>query len=223
MCFVIAAALAAVGYFVPHLLPFTEALLASIFGIFVALGIAILVIEGTSLTRLGRRNKIMERTARSIRSDAAYAISWDTLALGRWLGSILPEQVAVDEEINDIQDLNWESSVNPVLLKVFQRAQQVTTKDIDILDPIPEDDYKRTVFETRNFVNDIRKRLESNLDVHERLLELSEALEELEQILTICLWPMNIREEENRFHCLSQLGIASIEFHESLGRMHLRL
>ena len=225
----LAVASAAAGYMAPYLisdadaLDFTQTLLGSSFGVCIALGIAVWLIEGTSLTRQGRRSEIIERTAKSIISHAVEAISWDTLDLGRWLGSVLPEQVDVDEEIWKTQDLNWESAVNPVLRKVFQRAQQVTRKDIDILDPIPEDEYKRTAFGIRNIVIDVRTRLESDLDVHERLLELSEGLEKLEQVLTTCLWPFNIQEEENRFHCLGQLGIACIDFHEYLNRVYRRL
>ena len=207
----------------PRLLPFSKALLASSFGVFLTLGIAILVIEGASLTRLGRRNKIIERTSRAIIADAAEKISWSTLGLGRWLGSVLPKQIVVDEEINNDQNQNWESSVNPVLLNVFRLAEQVCSVDINTLDPIPLEDYKETVLGTRNLVSDVRRRLESNLDVHERLLELSEAIEKLEQVLTHCWWPENIREEENRFRSLGQLGTASIDFHESLNRIRRRL
>ena len=225
----LAAALAAAGYIAPHLLPdkdvldFTRALLSSLFGVCLAFGIAVWLIEGTSLTRQGRRSKIIGITAKSIISYATEAISWDALALGRWLGSVLPEQIIVDEEINKIQTSNWENSVNPVLLRVFQQAQQTMTKDIHIQDPIPQDEYRRTVFATRDFVREIRRRLESNLDVHERLWELSESLENLEEVVTKCWWPVNFREEENRFHCLGQLGIASVEFHESLNRIYRRL
>lgn len=209
---------------VPRLCTFTEALLASLFGVFFALGIAILVIEGTSLTRLGKRNKIIELTSRSIIANTAETISWSTLALGRWLGSVLPQQVDVDEEINNIQDPNWESSVNPVLLKVFQRAGQVGAADINAMNPVLlEEDYRTIIYGKKDFINDVRTRLESNLDVHERLLELSEALVKLEQVLTNCWYPVNIREEENRFHSLGQLGIASVDFHESLNRIHRRL
>lgn len=225
----LAVALAAAGYMVPDLLPdnevldFTRALLSTLSGVCLASGVAVLLIEGDSLTRQSRRSKITRLTAKSIISYAAEAISWDALALGRWLGSVLPEYTSVDEEINKSQGSNWENSVNPVLIKVFQQAQQVTTKDINILDPIPEDEYKRTVFATRDFVSEVRKRLESNLDVHERLLELSESLEKLEQVLTRCSWPINIREEENRFYCLGQLGTTFIELHESLNRIYRRL
>lgn len=219
----LAIASAAAGFSIPGLPPFAEALLSSSFGVFLALGIAIYFIDGTSLTRLGRRNKIVERTAKSIISDAAYAISWDTLALGRSLGSVLPEEIVVDEEINDIDDKNWESSVNPVLSKVFQRAQQVRATDIKSAAPVPVDEYERTITGTKNLVRDIRGRVESNLDVHEQLLELSDALGDLEQVLIRCSWPMNIREEDNRFRSLGQLGTACIQFHESLNRIYRRL
>ena len=226
---VLAVVSAAAGYIAPHLMPdndeldFTRAILSSLTGVFLALFIAVVLIEGSSLTQQRRRSKIIGITAKSVISYAVEPTSWDALDLGRWLGSVLPEPVDVDEEINKIQDPNWENSVNPVLLKVFQQAQQVTTKDINILDPIPEDDYKRTISGTRDFVSEVRRRLESNLDVHERLFELSESLEKLEQVLRNCSWPINIREEENRFHCLGQLGSAFIEFHESLNKIYRRL
>ncbi len=226
-CFITSVALAVVGYVVPRLLPFTKALLASLIGVLLALGVAIVLIEGSSLTRLGRRGKIIKRTANSIISDAAFAISWDTLALGRMLGSVLPEQIDVDSEIqnqeNKIQYPSWESSVSPVLRGVFELAKSVNATDIEYVDPVPPDDYKRTVLGTRDFVRGILKRLESNLDVHERLLELSEALDKLDHVITQCLYPINIREEENRFRSLGQLGIASIDFQESLNTIHGRL
>ena len=212
-CFIASVALATVGYVVPRLLPFTEALLASLFGVFIALGIAILVIEGTLLTRLGRRDKIIARTSKAIISDAAEKISWSTLGLGRWMGSVLPEEIIVDEEINAIQDPHSESSVNPVLRKVFQRAQQVRATDIKIAAPIPipVDEYERTIAGTKDLVRDIRLRVEGNLDVHEQLLELSDALGDIEQVLIRCWWPVNIREEDNRFRCLGQLGTACVQ------------
>ena len=201
---------------VPHLLPFTEALLASLFSVFFALSIAIFLIEGPSMTRLGRRNRIIERTSKAIIVDAAEKVSWSTLGLGRWLGSILPQPIFVDEEINNIQGQDWEYSVNPVLRKVFQLAEQVRVADIEGLDLVPEDEYKRTLVGTRNIAIEVRRRMESNLDVHERLFELSEELGKLEQVLTRCSWPENISEEQNRFRSLGQLGTACIDFCDSL-------
>ena len=135
----------------------------------------------------------------------------------------MPEQIDVDEEINYIPGGSWESSINPALLKVFEVAQQVRTKDIDIVDPIPVDDYNGTVSWTREIAIDFRKRMENNTGVHERLLELSEELEKLERVLTCCRWPINVREEEDRFRCLGQLGIASIGFQNSLNKTYVRL
>ena len=214
---------ATAGFTIPRLLPFAEALLSALFSVFLALSIAIFLIEGPSMTRLGRRSRIIERTSKAIIADAAEKNSWSTLGLGRWLGSILPQPINVDEEINNIQDPNWESSVNPVLRKVFRRAEDVVAADIKSADAIPVHEYEETVAGTRDFVSDVRRRLESNLDVHERLLELSEAIEKLDQVITQCWYPINIREEENRFRSLGQLGIASIDFHESLNRIHRRL
>lgn len=207
----LAIASAAAGFSIPGLPPFAEALLSSLFGVFLALGIAIWFIDGTSLTRLGRRNKIVERTAKLIISDATEKISWSTLGLGRWLSSVMPEQMDVDEEINNIDDKNWESSINPVLSKVFQRAQQVRATDIKSGAPVPVDEYERTITGTKDIVSDVRRRMENNLDVHERLSELSDALGELEQVLIRCSWPINIREDDNRFRCLGQLGTACID------------
>ena len=223
VCFTICVSLAAAGYTAPRLLPFTEALLAAVFSVFFTLGIAILVIEGPTLTRLGRRNKIIERMSRAIITHAAEKISWSTLELGRWLGSVLPEQVDVNEEINKFQNMKWESSVNPALREVFLLAENVRAIDIESINPIPEDEYKEILVWRKNITTDIRRRMESNLDVYERLFELSDALERLEQVITHCWWPENIREEEKRFHSLGRLGIACIDFHESLNRIHRRL
>ncbi len=222
VCFVIAIGSAVVGYMVPRLFPFTQAMLASTFGVFLALTLAIWLIEGTSLTRLGRRSKITERMSRQLLSDAAEQISWSALDLGRWLGSILPQQVIVDEEI-DSEDLNWETSITPVLCKVFRRAKEVCAADINSTNPIPVEDYMATISGTRDLVRDVRRRLENNLDVYEQLLELSEAIEKIEQSIQPCWYPINIRREANRFRCLGQLGFACIELQDSLGRMHRRL
>ena len=227
ICFCIAVAIAVAGYAVRHLLPFTQALFGALISVFLAFSIAIFFIEGPSMTRLGRRNKIIKKVSKGVISDATYQISWSTLGLGRWLGSALPEQVDVDSEIHaqesQVGSPDWESSTNPVLRKVFHQAGQVCSTDIDTVDPIPVDKYQETLVGTRNIAGDIRRRMESNIDVQERLFELSDALGKLEEVLTRCWWPENIREEENRFRGLGALGTACVDFHEALSRIHRRL
>jgi hypothetical protein len=69
--------------------------------------------------------------------------------------------------------------------------------------------------------------MESNLEVHEVLLELGEKLDELDKCLTQSMWVISatneVESEMELFHRLGRLGNTMTYVMETIDRLHRRL
>ena len=133
-----AASFVVLGFGVPHLLPFTENLLAEAIGLLAAFGLAIIFIEGRALTQQARRHKILTRTAKSIVAEASEIGMMLTWEIGTWLVSALDS--TVDLYGQDIGN-DWDADIKPLLRKVYDGAEALTTGSILAKDVLTYEDY----------------------------------------------------------------------------------
>ncbi len=224
MCYATASILVAMilvvlGYTVPRLLPFTENVLAEVIGIAAGFALAVWVIERRTLTQQDRQRKILVRRAISIAQEAGeigQMIIWE---IANSLSSELNLSIGLDEEV---MGDSWDDDVKPLLRKVFSEAESIGEEDIVFVDALPYEHYRSRIVGIEGYVQRIRSRFEANLEIHESLLELSEAFDALDQILTRCMWPSRIRTEVDRYQSSGRVGNALVSLVEAIDDVHFR-
>ena len=217
-CFVGAFILGVLGYWLPHLLPFTENLFAEGIGLTVALGLAIIFIEGRFLTQQSRRRKILSKMAKSTLQEASEIGMMLTWELGTWMVSVFPTKVDL---YGEDRGNNWDVDVKPLLNQVY--AEAIGLDYLPYVDTLPHEDYRRWVEEGKSYAQRIRSRIQTNLDLHEYLLELVEAFDEFDSTLTERMWHTAVRTETERFNGLGQLGYGFVRVMETVGLIYSRL
>ena len=225
-CIAIAVVASVAGFAVPSLLPFTENVLAEVAGFFLALGIAIVLIEGRPLTSQARRREIVRRMARELIQDEGWKINMMAWELASWLGSELPEQLDVTEVSWRLAEENgddWATTTRPALLEVFHAASNVTGGQIKHVNAVEEYQFRQEVDGAREFIRDVRTRLSINIEVREVLLELANALDTLEPVIRECSQPQHLRAAEGRMGALGRLGLGYIDFLEGFGTVAKRV
>ncbi|MDE2837684.1 MAG: hypothetical protein OXL97_09300 [Chloroflexota bacterium] len=205
------------GFLVPRLLPFTENLIAEAIGLAVGLGLAIILIEGRFLTQQARRRTIIARTAKSIVGEADEIGMMLTWEFGNFLASALDWDVGLRSE--DRGD-DWVLDIKPLLQQIYGKAECVDVGDIPYQDTLPYEEYRGWVDSTKHYSQRIRNRIEANLDVHERLLELGEAFDDLDHVLVQSMWSTSAGIEAKRFNSLGRIGNSLIHVMETIGTVH---
>ena len=218
LSFVTAIALLALGFLEPRLLPFTENILAETVGLAMAFGLAVIVIEGRALTQQARRRRIVTRMANSVIAEAdeiGMMISWE---IGTWLVSALDSAVELEgmDRGND-----WDADIKPLLRQVFDQAETLKANGIPFKDALSYEDYLSYIDGARRYSQRIRNRIEANLDIHEHLLELAEAFDSFDSILTRSMW--SVGTDVDRLQSLGCVGNAYIRVMEAIGKVHARL
>ena len=215
---IIAVVAAAVGYMTPHLLPFTENMLAEGFGLAIAFVLAVLFIEGRSLTQQSRRRKILAKMAKSTLQEASeigMMLNWE---LGTWMASVFPTNA--DLYSGDRGD-NWNVDIKPLLQQIYSEAIGLTQLPYE--NTLSYENFRDWIEEGKSYSQRIRNRIQANLDLHEFLLELVEALDEFDSTLTKCMWQTTVQTEEDRFHALGHLGNGLVQVMEKIGLIFSQL
>ena len=220
LSFASAAAFVALGFVVPQLLPFTENLLAEAVGLAIAFGLAILAIEGPFLTQQARRRRILARTAKAIVAEASEIGMMVTWEIGTWLTSVIDSAVELEGE--DVGS-DWDADIKPLLRQVYCEAEALRTEDIVWKEVLPYEDYRSWMDGIKGYSQRIRSRFEANLDVHEQLLELAEAFDRLDVVVTRSMWVTSIRTEVDRINSLGRVGNALTRLMETIGAVRAHL
>ena len=217
-CSGVASVLVLIGYMVPDFLPFTKNLIAEGVGLLIALALAIILIEGRSLTQQSRRRKIVAQMAKSTLQEASeigMMLNWE---LAKWMVSLFDGKV--DIYGGDKYEI-WDVDIKPLLKEVY--AEAIDLDHLPHVDTLPYEDYKKWIEEGKSYSRRIRNSFQANLDLHEYLLELVEVLDEFDSTLTRCMWHTSVSSEIERFHGLGQLGNGFIHVMETVGLLYLRL
>lgn len=219
LSFLFAAILLVLGYAMPRFLPFTENILTEAAGLLVGFGIAFLLIEGRALTREARQRRILVRTAISITQEAGEIGQVLTSEIATSLSTEL--ELSIDLEDEEMGD-NWNTDVMPLLCKIYDEAEAIGDKQIKYEASLPYERYRSRILGIKDYAQRIRVRFEANLEVHESLLELSEAFDSLDQTLNRCMWPSCIREDVDRYRSTGRIGNALVRLLETTGDIHCR-
>jgi hypothetical protein len=202
---------------------FEQNILAEVFGLGIAFGLAILLIEGQILTQQTRRRKIVTRAAKStleFADEIGMRLTWE---LGIWLVSVLESSVDLygEQRGND-----WDKDIKPLLRLVYDEVERVKEPAMPRV-ALTCEDYRSHVEALKDFARQIRQRMETNLEVNEMLLELGEKLDELDKCLTRSMWATSaaneVEREMERFHWLGSLGNTMTYVMETIDRLYRRL
>jgi hypothetical protein len=198
---------------------FTQNILAEASGLGIAFGLAILFIEGRSLTQQRRRRKIVTRVAKStlaFADEIGMGLTWE---LGIWLRSMLESSVDLygEQRGND-----WDKDIKPLLRRIYGEAGRVKETTLP-LGSLTYEDYRSYVEGLKDVVRQIRRRIETNLEVNEMLLELGEKLDELDKCLTQSMWATSATTEMERSHRLGRLGNTMTYVMETISRLYRQL
>ena len=218
--FIFAVVLIVLGFLIEELPSFAENLFAEAIGIAIAFALAFALIERKFLTQQDRRQKIIAPIAKSIVGEASEIGTTLIWELSTWIVSALDMDIDLEDE--GIRG-DWDNCIKPLLHSVNERAESLNSYEIPVEDTLSYEDYRGWIERFNHYHNRIRSRIESNLDLHEKLLELSEAFRCFEMTLVRSMWPVSIRTEVDRFHSLGHIGNALIELTGKVGSVHARL
>ena len=225
-CIAFAVTALVAGWMIPDLWPFTENVFAEAAGLFLALGIAILAIEGRLLTHQERRGRVVARMARDLIQEVSYGINMLPQELAEWLGSELPEPIEVAQVYQKLEEdggTDWASTAKLAFLRVFDAAKAIPEAGSLHETAVEEQAYRREVDAAEGFIRGVRERLRSNIDLYTILLELVNALDALEPVVKECRWSVSLRTAEGRMRALGQLGVGYVRFLDDYGKIAERL
>ena len=118
---------------------------------------------------------------------------------------------------------DWDADIKPLLCQIYDEAEALDVDAVLSEDALSYEYYRSWINGIKDYSQRIRHRIETNLDVHERLLELAEAFDRPDSTLTRSMWPSSIRTEVDRFHSLGRVGKALTRLMETIGTVYARL
>ena len=208
------------GFLVEGLSTFVESLLAGAAPSALVLAIVIWLIEGPNMTSEGRRRSVTNQAAHSVLRRVG-ELSW---GFGLEIAEYLESSLAADIELNG-EERGHETKFRPLLFQVFEVAAELPeTYLLPYEDGLPEEVYRRFVLDGCGWlITDIRDRVKGDYDIQAALVEILEALEELNSLVVRAMWPRNLRDEKKRYRVLGKLGKQLLEFDEPIRKVLSRV
>jgi hypothetical protein len=126
---------------------FEQNILAEVFGLGIAFGLAITLIEGQILTQQTRRRKIVTRAAKStleFADEIGMRLTWE---LGAWLVSALESPV---DFYGEQRGNDWDKDIKPLLRLVYDEAETVTEIAVPYVSVLTYEDYQRNLTNSIN-------------------------------------------------------------------------
>ena len=208
------------GFLAQGLSTFVESLLAGIAPSALVLAVVIWLIEGPNMTSESRRRSVTNQAAYS----ALHRIGEMSWGFGLEIAEYLESSLAAGIELNG-EERGDATKFRPLLFQVFEVAVELPeTCVLPYEDGLPEEVYRQFVLDgCRWLVSDTRDRVRGDYDVQAALLEVLEALEELNHLVTRAMWPSNLRDEKMRYRMLGKLGRQLLELDEPIRRVLSRV
>ncbi len=202
-----------IGYWLPRPLYFTPNLLSQLFGLGLAVALAILLIEGRSRGQEETRRRVVEEEARS-------ALEF-TSSLGMTVAKEFAQSLAVylESKVNLSAREgggDWDKEFKPLLLQVFRDAQNVQ----DATNFLSTDDLWGYLQNAESVVRRIRERIGPDRDVQATLVALGDKLDRLDQSIREARLPTSLGEPDRRYHAVGRIGEAIIAVVDASGQMH---
>lgn len=180
----------------------------------IVFAVAVLLIEGSVMTRERRLQKFVSMVIREVAQlNEEIAITL-VREIGEDLGSRLDSNINLyGEERGD-----WKA-FKSLLREVFKDAKQVSDRGLPKSGPISEEDYLSNIHAVRRFMERVGSALGDHLEVHAELIDLIERRRYLNNRIEEALYRESIRDERIRYVKLAEIGETMIELIEGCPRI----
>jgi hypothetical protein len=180
----------------------------------IVFAIAVLLIEGSVMTRENRLQKVVRKACR----DVMQINEEIAITLVREIGEDLASRL--DSNINLYGDErgNWKD-FKDLLRKVFKDARQVSVRGLPRSGSISKEDYLSFIKAARKFMEKVGSAIGNDWEVKAELQELIEHRNRLGRHITEADYPYIIEDEKNRYEKLAVIGEGLIDLIEGCPRV----
>jgi hypothetical protein len=180
----------------------------------IVFAIAILLIEGSVMTRENRLQKIVRKACR----DVMQINEEIALTLVREIGEDLASRLDSNINLNGEERGNW-ADFKDLLRKVFKDARQVSVKGLPKSGSISKEDYLSFIGDVRKFMERVGSAIGNDWEVKAELLELIEHRDKLGKHIMEADYPYIIEDEKSRYEKLAVIGEAMIDLIDGCPRI----
>lgn len=209
-----------VGFLASGLSTFVESLLAGVAPAALILAVVIWLIEGPYMTGEHRRQSVTNKAALVLLQRIG-EISW---GLGREMAEYLESSLA--SRIDLYGDERGDGAkFRRLLFQVFEFAAELPESfSLPYKNGLTEDVYRQFVVDgCKWLVSDIKDRVEGNYEVQATLLEVLQALDNLDLLVIQAEWSRNLSDEKMRYRMLGKLGRQLLEFDDPIRKVLSRV
>jgi len=176
--------------------------------------IAVLLIEGSVMTRESRLQRLACMVSREVaRLSEEIAITL-VREIGEYLASRLDSKIVLYGEERE----DWKG-FKRLLRGVFEDARQVSVRGLPKGGPISEADYLRYIGSARRFVDRVESALGNHLEVHAVLVDLIERQRALNTRIQEAFLVTSMTDEKIRYVRLAEMGEAIIDLIDGCPRI----
>ena len=193
---------------------FIENLLSGAGVSLIVFAIAIVLIEGSVMTRERRLQKVVRMACRDVMKINEEVAIRLVREIGEYLASRLDSNINLYGEERE----NWKAFKH-LLRVVFQDARQVSVRGLPKSGPISEEDYLSYVDAARRFMEQVGDALGSSWEVQAELEELVENRKKLNERIIEGGYTGSMSDEKSRYIRLAAIGEAMIDLIEGCPRV----
>jgi hypothetical protein len=180
----------------------------------IVFAIAVLLIEGSVMTRERRLQKVLRRASR----DVVQLNEEIAITLVREIGEYLASMLDSNIDLHGDERGNW-PAFKCLLRKVFEDARQVSVRGLPKSGPFSKEDYLSYVDATRRFMERVGNAIGTSFEVQAHLIEFIEHRDRPNERIIEAGYPSSIRDEKERYVRLALIGDAIIDLIEGCPRV----
>lgn len=195
-----------VGLTLTGLSSFAENLLSGAGVSLFVFAIAVLLIEGSIMTRENRLRKVVGMACR----DVIQINQEIATTLVREIGQDLASTLDLSVDLYGEERGDW-IAFKDLLRKVFEDAGQVSVGGLPKSETISEEDYLSYVDAARRFMDRVGNAIGTSFEVQAELLELIEHRNRLNDRIIEASYPNSIRDERERYVRLAAIGDSMLD------------
>jgi len=193
---------------------FLESALPGVGVSLIVFGIAVLLIEGSIMTREDRLRKVVRMACRDV-----VQINWEiSNTLVREIGGDLNSMLDLGVNLYGEERGDWEG-FKYLLRKIFEDTKQVSVRELPKSERFRKEDYLSYVDSARRYMERVGNAIGNNFEVQAELLELIEYRNKLGRHIMEADCPDIIEDEKKRYEKLAEIGDAIIDLIEGCPRV----
>lgn len=180
----------------------------------IVFAIAVLLIEGSVMTRENRLQEVVRMTCRDVMQiNGEIAIT-----LVREIGEDLASRLDSNINLYGEERGNW-ADFKDLLRKIFKDARQVSVRGLPKSGSISKEDYLSFIVAVRKFMDQVGSAIGNDWEVKAELLELIEHRNKLGRHIMEADYPYIIEDDKKRYEKLAVIGEAMIDLIEGCERI----